>query len=161
MEDLQLDEEVENAYMTVRASDVREEILRALNEHGARTRPSKILETVQEVTGTSSGNFYMNLGTLRDKGIVSRMEGPENERATLYSLTEIGRRVINDVLEDEWETDEDAGQSADMAAEKGRNTQQTDSTGSDEIDVEKELLNIVGNTEHTFDSLIKKLEEMK
>jgi DNA-binding MarR family transcriptional regulator len=131
-----MDNEIKDAVLKVKSSDVREEILRELHERGEQTRPSKVLKAIKPRMDTSSGNFYMNLNTLLEAGLVDKMEGSDGG-ATLYWTTDLGERVATE-LEDEWGNDASSaseaagkdikqpaanpadGQSKDQARAKGR-----------------------------------------
>ncbi|WP_246986896.1 hypothetical protein [Halorientalis marina] len=95
-----MDDDIKDSVLKVKSSDVREEILRELHERGEQVRPSKVLKTIQARKDTSSGNFYMNLKTLQEEGLVEKMEG-SGGGATLYWTTDLGERVAAE-LEDEW-----------------------------------------------------------
>jgi len=96
-----MDDDIKDAVLKVKSSDVREEILRELHQRGERTRPSKVLEAIKPRMDTSSGNFYMNLNALQEAGLVEKMEG--SNRATLYWTTDLGEQVAAE-LEEEWNT---------------------------------------------------------
>lgn len=131
-----MDSEIKDGVLKVKSSDVREEILRELHERGEQTRPSKVLKAIKPRMDTSSGNFYMNLNTLLEEGLVDKMEG-SNGGATLYWTTDLGERVAAE-LADEWGNDSSStpeegtdgvkqptatpadGQSQDQARARGR-----------------------------------------
>lgn len=99
------DQELDNeAVITVKSSSsgVRAEIVRELYDEDLK-RPSELIDTVRERTGTSEGNFYESLKTLQQSGIVEKMEG--EKRATLYSLTDLGERVAEHLGLDEEEVE--------------------------------------------------------
>lgn len=81
--------DIDDAFVTVRSSEARETIVRELYGTELR-RPSEFMDAVMEETGTSKANFYQSLNSL-EGSVVEKLEG--NDRATLYSLTDLGEQV--------------------------------------------------------------------
>lgn len=98
-----MEADLQELVLTIKSSDVREDILKHLYVSDERVRPSKILEVLRPGMETSRGNFYMGLSTLHDLNLVEKIEG--ESRATLYSLTDAGQEVAEQ-LADEWEAQE-------------------------------------------------------
>lgn len=87
-------QDLKDDVLTVRSSDVREEILRELAKEDLR-RPSEIKDPVYAQTGTSDGNFFNSLSRLAEANLVEKISS--EGRTTLYSLTDRGRKVAEEL----------------------------------------------------------------
>lgn len=86
-------EGLDDAIITVRKSPVREEIVRELYME-SHQRPTEIFERITPRVDTTKENFYQNLRVLSGE-VVNKTEG--SRRMTLYSLTETGRAVAEEL----------------------------------------------------------------
>lgn len=82
-------QDLEDAKVVIRKSQVREEIVRELAMEND-LRPTEIFDRISERVETTKENFYQNLRALTGT-VVTKTEG--SRRMTLYSLTETGEAV--------------------------------------------------------------------
>ena len=159
-----MEADVQNLVLKVKSSDIREQILKDLYHRKERVRPSKILEALEPQMETSSGNFYMNLGKLNDMGLVEKIEG--DSRATLYSLTDTGHHVAEE-LQDEWAAQDSATNPE--PANASSTTSQTNidqiPESTDEQPVDPDFVNTLArwlaNRSEGPDDVIKAAQELK
>lgn len=85
--------ELDEAKVLVRSSKVREEIVRELYDQ-SDLRPTEILDRIQVRVDTTKENFYQNLKALTGD-ILHKVEG--SRRMTLYSLTDLGKQVAEEL----------------------------------------------------------------
>lgn len=88
-----MSQELDDAKIEVRKSNVREEIVRELYQQ-SDLRPTEIRERIEGRVDTTKENFYQNLKALTED-IVERTEG--SRRMTLYSLTDVGEQVAEEL----------------------------------------------------------------
>lgn len=158
-----MDAAVQDLVLKMKSSDVREDILKYLYFSDERVRPSKILDELEPDMSTSQGNFYMNLGKLHDLGLVEKIEG--ESRATLYSLTEEGQEVAEQ-LADEWKAQADPEQppAGTMTAVSQGAPGPTAETPDDEpVDLEfvNALARWLANRSEGPDEVIRAAQELK
>ncbi|WP_324665840.1 archaellum operon transcriptional activator EarA family protein [Haloarcula sediminis] len=155
-----MDGDIQDAILIVKSSDVREEVLRALYNRNERIRPSKLLESIEPRMNTSSGNFYMNLDKLLEEGMIEKIEG--NSRATLYTLTDKGTMVAEE-LQEEWESNPTTDEAE--AEQQSLGQAESGATEVSEEDVDPELLNEVRDflavIPYTPDEVIQAAESIK
>ena len=86
-------QDLEEAIAVVRKSPVREEIIRELYID-SHLRPSEIFDRISDRIETTNQNFYQNLRALTG-ALLDKTEG--SQRMTLYSLTETGETVAEEL----------------------------------------------------------------
>lgn len=155
--------------LTVKSSNVRVEILSELTQENLR-RPSEIKEPVQAQTGTSDGNFYDSLYRLVEAGLVKKISG--KGRTTLYSLTDRGREVVEELRLDQSVDSSPQERPDDRRAETITNeeldvsTSEPDEDGQIEVDrrnvafVKEELRNQMSEMDVAFPEIQKAVEEL-
>jgi DNA-binding transcriptional ArsR family regulator len=95
------DSDLDRARANVRSSDTRVEILRELYAHSTddseppELRPSELVEVITPRTGKSDTNVYQSLNALVELSLVKKIDS--DGRATLYSLTDRGKQVAEDL----------------------------------------------------------------
>jgi DNA-binding transcriptional ArsR family regulator len=91
----QNDRDLDQVKADVRSSDTRVEILRELYSDPTDWRPSELVDVITPKTGKSDTNVYQSLNALVELSLVKKIES--DGRATLYSLTDRGKEVAEEL----------------------------------------------------------------